>query len=339
MRQADLSTAPGDARDVPTARVVSSEVRAVRARTTTPGGSRAQRSAPCPHCSRSIDRSLHFCPHCGLKTDFGAAPPVFCGSCGSRTGEEDAFCATCGEPMHGGLDTPGMTVDTQPRGITPRVSLNGGGPRLSLLTDDGDVLREIPMEGTELVVGRTTGDVQFGDDDAVSPEHAVISWRDNSLHVRDLGSSNGSWLYILAPHTLTDGDVLLIGSQVIRFRKLSSGFLLDDAELRQAGSRTPTRDDAMLEQLRADGSVRDVLYLSPGRSILIGRDYGDWAFPYDPTMSARHAEIRSFPERDVYVVRDLGSRNGIGVLVRGERTVHAGERLLFGRKMLRVDLG
>ena len=94
----------------------------------------------------------------------------------------------------------------------------------------------------------------------------------------------------------------------------------------------------MLEQLRADGSVRDVLYLSHGRNILIGRDHGDWAFPYDPTMSARHAEIRSVPQRDEYVVRDMGSRNGIGVLVRGERPVRGGERLLFGRKMLRADL-
>ena len=135
----------------------------------------------------------------------------------------------------------------------------------------------------------------------------MLTWKDNALHVRDLGSSNGSWLYILAPQALTDGDVLLIGSQVIRFRKLTSGFLLDDAELRQAGSRTPKRDDAMLEQLRADGSVRDVLYLSPGRTILIGRDH-------------------------------VGSRNGIGVLIRGERAVRGGERLLFGRKMLRADL-
>jgi pSer/pThr/pTyr-binding forkhead associated (FHA) protein len=232
-----------------------------------------------------------------------------------------------------------MTVNTQPRGVTPRVAVGVNRPRLSLLAEDGDVVREIPIQNDEVIVGRTSGDVLFDDDESISPEHAVITWRDNTLRIRDLGSSNGSWLYILAPQTLVDGDVLLIGSQVIRFRKLSSGFLLDDAELRQAGSRTPTRDDAMLEQLRADGSVRDVLYLSPGRSILIGRDHGDWAFPYDPTMSARHAEIRSFPERDQYVVRDLGSRNGIGVLVRGERAVNAGERLLFGRKMLRVDLG
>jgi pSer/pThr/pTyr-binding forkhead associated (FHA) protein len=248
--------------------------------------------------------------------------------------DDDAFCAACGDPLKGGLDSPGLTVTTQPRGITPMVV---DGPRLSLLTDDGDVEREIPLARGEIVVGRGHGDVQF-DDDAISPEHAVLTWKDNALHVRDLGSSNGSWLYILAPQALTDGDVLLIGSQVIRFRKLTSGFLLDDAELRQAGSRTPNHDDAMLEQLRADGSVRDVLYLSRGRTILIGRDHGDWAFPYDPTMSARHAEIRSVPQRDEYVVRDMGSRNGIGVLIRGERAVRGGERLLFGRKMLRADL-
>ena len=251
--------------------------------------------------------------------------------------DDDSFCAACGEPLKGGFDDPGLTVDTQPRGITPMV-VSAIGPRLSLLTDEGEVVREIPLQNGEIVVGRGTGDVTFDDDDAVSPEHAVLTWKNNALHVRDLGSSNGSWLYILAPQALTDGDVLLIGSQVIRFRKLSSGFLLDDAELRQAGSRTPKRDDAMLEQLRADGSVRDVLYLSPGRTILIGRDHGDWAFPYDPTISARHAEIRSVPQRDEYVVRDLGSRNGIGVLVRGERAVRGGERLLFGRKMLRADL-
>jgi hypothetical protein len=192
--------------------------------------------------------------------------------------------------LKGGLDAPGLTVDTQPRGLTPMV-VSAHGPHLSILTEDGDVEREIPLETGEIVVGRGTGDVTF-DDDAMSPEHAVLTWKNNALHVRDLGSSNGSWLYILAPQALTDGDVLLIGSQVIRFRKLTSGFLLDDAELRQAGSRTPQRDDAMLEQLRADGSVRDVLYLSTGRTILIGRDHGDWAFPYDPTMSAaRRAQM------------------------------------------------
>jgi pSer/pThr/pTyr-binding forkhead associated (FHA) protein len=162
-------------------------------------------------------------------------------------------------------------------------------------------------------------------------------WSENGLRVRDMGSANGSWLFIESPHVLSDGDVLLIGSQVIRFRRLRAQLAdLAGGHVR-AGSRVPSRDDAMLEQLRDDGSIRDVLYLSPARTVLIGREHGDWVFPYDPTMSARHCEVRSVIERDEYLLRDVGSRNGVGVLVRGERAVRGGERLLFGRKMLRLE--
>jgi pSer/pThr/pTyr-binding forkhead associated (FHA) protein len=209
-----------------------------------------------------------------------------------------------------------------------------------LLDEEGSVLREFPIEREQTIVGRNQGDMQFDDDEAVSPQHALLTWRDNALLVRDLGSSNGSWLFITSPHTLSDGDTLLIGSQVIRFRALPSRGAADvgrDAGI--PGSRTPVEDSAMLEQLRADGSVRDVLYLSAGRSVLIGRDFGDWVFPYDPTVSARHAEVRPAPRgRDEFIVRDVGSRNGVAILVRGERAVNAGERLLFGKKMLRLEL-
>jgi hypothetical protein len=83
---------------------------------------------------------------------------------------------------------------------------------------------------------------------------------------------------------------------------------------------------------------------------LIGREHGDWVFPYDHTMSARHAEVRPRLERRdeltlveekpdaLFTVRDMGSRNGVGLLVRGERALHAGERLLVGRKMLRLEV-
>lgn len=232
---------------------------------------------------------------------------------------------------------PDATSHTQRRSALPEPPPRATTPTLVLLNEAGDAVREIPIEHGETVVGRTQGDVTFIDDDAVSPAHAVLTWRENALLVRDLGSANGTWVFVTEPHVLADGDVLLVGSQVIRFRRLP---VHDEpaTDARQAGSRLPVRDDAMLEQLRADGSVRDVLYLSPGRTILAGREHGDWVFPYDPTMSARHAEVRSVPERDEYVVRDLGSRNGVAVLVRGERQVRGGERLLFGRKVLRANL-
>ena len=61
--------------------------------------------------------------------------------------------------------------------------------------------------------------------------------------------------------------------------------------------------------LTADGSVRDTFHLSPARAVLLGRESGDWVFPYDPTMSGRHAEIRS--EDAEFFVHDAGSRNGV----------------------------
>jgi pSer/pThr/pTyr-binding forkhead associated (FHA) protein len=274
-----------------------------------------------------------------LKTGFLMAPLRFCSGCGSGVDEADAlFCPACGESLLGGTDQPGLASDTLPRPLTP-VPFNVGAPRLQLLNDQGLVEREIPIEGHRIVVGRTDGDLTFSDDDLLSPEHALLTWRENALTVRDLGSANGSWLFITSGHALLDADVLLVGSQIVRFRRVQPvGTGEGDDRSVRAGSRLPIRDNAMLEQLRADGSVRDVLYLSPDRTILIGREHGDWVFPYDPTMSARHAEIRSTPEADEYTVRDLGSRNGVAVLVRGERRVRGGERLLLGRKMLRVDL-
>ena len=210
-----------------------------------------------------------------------------------------------------------------------------------MLNDDGVVVREIPIEREETIVGRTRGDVRFDDDETLSPEHALLTWRSNALCVRDLGSSNGSWVFITGPHSLSDGDLLLIGSQIIRYRRMSQASPSDAPVAPvQSGSRIPERDVAMLEQLRSDGSVRDVLYVSPLRSVLIGRERGDWVFPYDPTMSASHAEVRCLPQGggEECLVRDVGSRNGVAVLVRGERAVNPGERILLGKNVLRVEL-
>ena len=84
-----------------------------------------------------------------------------------------------------------------------------------------------------------------------------------------------------------------------------------------------------------DGSVRDTLHLSPGRNAVLGREQGDWVFPYDQTMSGRHAEIRS--EDSEFVVHDLGSRNGVALSTRGERKLERGTRVLVGDQILRLE--
>jgi predicted component of type VI protein secretion system len=110
---------------------------------------------------------------------------------------------------------------------------------------------------------------------------------------------------------------------------------MDADGTRRIGSLAPAPDIARLAQLRADGSVRDVQHLSQGRAVRLGRDTGDWTFPYDQTMSGRHAEIRESAGQ--FVVHDLGSRNGIAVAVRGERKLEPGQRVLAGDQVIRVE--
>jgi len=78
-----------------------------------------------------------------------------------------------------------------------------------------------------------------------------------------------------------------------------------------------------------------VIHLSPGRTVKVGRDKGDWVFPYDPSMSGAHCQVRS--EDADFVLVDDGSRNGVAVSVRGEVQLRNGSRVLVGDKMLKLE--
>jgi len=254
----------------------------------------------------------------------------------------DQFCARCGTPVNL-LGAASLARDSRPSGAAPSgtsvISAKSRevGPKIALLNDAGEAAHGYTVDRGEMVIGRTDGDVRFPDDVYLSPIHAQFTHRDGKLFLRDLGSRNGSWVFLDGPCRLTDGDVILVGSQLLRFRRLGyPGPHPPEADAtRRLGSLTPSADVATLQQLRADASVRDCIHLSPGRNVLIGRESGDWVFPYDKTMSGRHAEIRS--EDSEFYVHDTGSRNGVAVSVRGEREVKAGHRVLLGDQILRVE--
>jgi Double zinc ribbon/FHA domain len=291
------------------------------------------RTIHCPHCTRSIDRSTPFCPHCGLRLDEkGDGSALRCLACGAdRLDPRNRYCGRCGETLE--PVRARETVDTAPRGMD-RIASKA---RLAMLDATGDVTRIIPLNSTPTILGRLAGDRVIGD--GVGPEQIELFARADSVRVRPLGGGGPMYVFIAEPQTLADNDILLVGSQLLRFRELGV-----DGEDRDAspqfgvrGSLVPARDVAVLEQVLEDGTVRDRVHMSPLRSIVLGREHGDWVFPYDPTMSALHAEIR--PRVDGrFEARDLGSRNGLAVLVRTERDMRAGERLLLGGQMMRVEL-
>ncbi len=306
-------------------------------------GAQVQSAAPsrpsgamlaCPTCARLIGATLPFCPLCGKPTSFNVATGPSCKVCGSGYRMGDKFCARCGTKTDAAIDAAG-SVGGSTATFSARSSVTG--PKLSLLAEDGEVMQTFTLDRPETSLGRNDGDIRFSEDVFLSPLHAQISHRDGKLFVRDLGSRNATWCFIDAPHRLMDGDVMLVGSQLLRFRRLGyPGPHPPEADqTRRLGSLIPNADVAVLAQLRGDGSVRDTLHLSPGRNVRIGRENGDWVFPYDQTMSGRHAEVNS-QDSDFYV-QDAGSRNGVAVAVRGERQINKGSRILLGDQMLRVE--
>jgi pSer/pThr/pTyr-binding forkhead associated (FHA) protein len=299
----------------------------------------------CPRCTKPAENGLPFCGYCGTRiAPAGAGTCVQCGA--NYLQGVDLFCARCGNRVGQRVSIEivrGAQRDA-PDGAAPGsatksmlASRRDTQPRIALLDDEGEVAKAFVLERGEAVVGRGDADIRFESDPYMSPLHARLELRAGQLWLRDLGSRNGTWIFIEAPTRLTDGDLVLIGSQILRFRRLGyPGPHPPEADsTRRLGSLVPAADVAVVEQLRADSSVRDTLHLSPGRSVLLGRETGDWLFPYDQTMSGKHAEVRS--EDSEYYIHDAGSRNGVAMAVRGERALRRGQRILIGNEILRVE--
>ena len=303
-----------------------------------PGAAAHPRDArACPFCGARTSATLPFCAQCGRRLTAPGSGPS-CARCASPVAPDARFCPTCGATLG---ETPPPPPPSPPPALVRTSSAprrTGGTIALALLDEAGTVTERFDGRGPELTIGRQDGDIRFPDDLFLSPLHARISWERDRLVVRDLGSRNGTWVFLEAPHRLVDGDLLLIGSQVVRFRRLGyPGPHAPDADATQRmGSLIPSADIASLTQLRSDGSARDVVQLSPGRDVQIGREQGDWTFPYDPSMSAVHATVRS--EDADFVVIDAGSRNGVAVAARGDVPLQHESRILVGDKVLRIEL-
>lgn len=280
----------------------------------------------CPSCGGVVVSGLPFCPACGKRVRTKVEGPP-CRRCGTGIPEGTRYCPACG-----------LDVDTRPSGAPPTSARDASAFSLALLDESNGVTGRFALAQGETTIGREGAALEFPDDVFMSPLHAKFTVRGEAISVRDLGSRNGTWVFLTAPHRLLDGDRLLLGSQVLEYRRLGypGPQPPERDQTRRMGSLVPSADIACLTQLRADGSARDTIHLSPGRTIRLGRDDGDMTFPYDPSMSSLHAEIRS--EDADFVVVDLDSRNGVAVAARGTIELVSAAKVLAGDKMLRVEM-
>jgi pSer/pThr/pTyr-binding forkhead associated (FHA) protein len=88
--------------------------------------------------------------------------------------------------------------------------------RMVQILEGGLLAIAFPLKEGDNAVGREHGDVTFPTDGFVSGRHAVLHVRNDRLTVRDLGSSNGTFLRLSGPAYVDDGDQFLVGRQLIR---------------------------------------------------------------------------------------------------------------------------
>jgi len=196
------------------------------------------------------------------------------------------------------------------------------------------------LQGTQSDIGRTEGDIVLDDDYYVSPRHARLVFQADKWFIRDLQSTNGVYRRIWEPHVLKDGDLLLLGLEVLQFETVSDaerglGHASQHGTL-LFGSPSLTRR-ARLCQRTVEGITRDVHHLFRDETV-IGREVGDIVFTADPFLSRRHASIRRAPMSGTFTLTDLDSSNGTFVAIRGDVPLNNGDYLRVGQHLFRVDL-
>ncbi len=101
-------------------------------------------------------------------------------------------------------------------------TLTGGSPdagnwgRLSLISGPDKESRGFVFSSDEVVIGREIGDILFRDDGFVSGKHARIAKVDGRVYLKDLGSSNGTYVRIRGERHIGRGDLILMGQQLFR---------------------------------------------------------------------------------------------------------------------------
>src|SRR6267143_5282072 len=166
----------------------------------------------CQYCGRQNDSGAQFCTDCGkpLTKAAAARTAVAAGGGGgivSRTSgppapgggaaQADAPCPLCGTVViaHGGGGGPDR------RFIPDRRSDHS--LTLILVSEMTTEVARFERKHSATTIGRTEGDICFPEDQFLSPLHAKLSWEEGGLEVRDLGSRNGTWVFLEAPYRLT----------------------------------------------------------------------------------------------------------------------------------------
>ncbi len=250
-----------------------------------------------------------------------------CPQCGHDNPAGNRFCAACG-------------YNLSARAAQPAPAAQSAAPTAA----SGVVLTALRADGTEagsyrlpnkpaVTVGRDTDSV-FAGDSYLSPKHATFTLSGGRLTVRDEGSLNGVYIKLRAnePWPLSPGSIFRIGQEIIRYESLEKQPAVDGVE--RFGS--PAKGFIGRLALVIGRDTTGNAFPLPERGLHLGRERGDVLFSEDGYVSGLHCRVAPGDDGKVYLT-DVGSSNGTFVRLGGEHAVGAGDILLMGQQVFRVD--
>lgn len=277
----------------------------------------------CPRCGAALDLTARDCRRCGAdaRPAIPAGVGLVCRACGSFHEPGNAWCTACGQPLGAAASaTPGADARASVLVPPPPPGSVEAAPtlRIVVVRPDGTISATRAIGPEPLVCGRAAA--LMLDESAAAPAHVRFTPRGEEALVEDLGSRAGTFLRLRGAKALRSSAEIRLGRQRLRI-ELSNG-----AE--------PAAGAGLLVQLWPDGRAKGVFPLRSGANVL-GRDIGDVSFPADRSVSARHARLTI--ESDQAALEDLGSSNGTFVRIGEGEVVRAGDQILVGSQLLRVE--
>jgi adenylate cyclase len=140
--------------------------------------------------------------------------------------------ATRPRPTPTKLNNFGADEKTPPRTMPQPSAAPGLAPRMILKGPAGDVT-EFPLGDSNILGRSTTASVRLADRE-VSRKHSQVDREGEEYILRDLGSSNGTFLNgkrIFGPTRLKDGDEVVIGTSKMEFRLAGGAAKPKNAEI------------------------------------------------------------------------------------------------------------
>ncbi|MFO0744060.1 MAG: FHA domain-containing protein [Myxococcota bacterium] len=211
--------------------------------------------------------------------------------------------------------------------------------QLVIILEDGTDGAKLDLAAETSVLGREGADINFPHDDFLAPRHAEFFFKNGTLFLKPLKSTNGVFLQVHQEVELESGDVFRIGQQLLNFESLAlvtaeQPVVETKDQTMRLGSPIPEGAWGRLGQLIAPDTMGSV-YLLGGTEVYLGRERGDITFPGDGFVSGLHAVIAQRATR--FFLKDLGSSNGTYLRLTKAMPVRRGMLVLAGQQLFRVE--